>query len=619
MPLADHDPVLGWARLSNCDDFHGRPEPRRLKRAARDQSIEPSAIKNPDMFSTIYCVCGRFHGAGYTICRIASLPFWQLLTQPLVPLSNRGLSWCWLGMRSNNGVPSSYGSSVLLVSLARLVRLVILTSERARMASSSISVNSPFEVSASRRALTGQPEVPSETTRDHLFISYAGEDHTFARWLALRLTAEGYKVWIDQFEMLGGESWPRVIDIAIKTRTFRMLGLLSKHSIAKPNPLKERTLALNIAKQPGMERFLVPINVDGLTSVELDWLTSDITFVPFATSWHKGLVQLLKLLEREHCPRDVREGRAIVSRLVCSSEMVSDTPELLTSNRCVFSRVPECIKGYRISPALKRENGSLRAVLRDWSVYSVSPNLVLAFHPPPKDLARWFRANVLQSYDWINNDVIEGIDSRNVVVSLLRGCIETRLQRAGFEWSAAAEAYVFPGPQGQRIRVTLPSGKTTTVQQSGERTFFRVGQSKIPYRYRLAVNLMIDRIGADEFGLTWRLGFHLTDTGDEPLPSSQHLSRRKHITRCWHNYHWLVRYLAAMQSCADDNELIRVGPDDEQQVVLDCRPAAFEVDKSLNEEKLGALRDVSDEDADAVPVSDDSRDDSSDQRDNGDE
>lgn len=487
------------------------------------------------------------------------------------------------------------------------------------MVGSSIMAKSPTEVATLHRECKGRPEFQSDAARDHLFISYAGEDQTFARWLALRLTSEGYKVWIDQFELLGGESWPRDIDIAIKTRTFRMLGLLSKYSIAKPTPLKERTLALNIAKQPGREGFLVPINVDGLAAVELDWLTSDITFVPFATSWPNGLAQLFKLLEREQCPRDVREGRAIVSRLVSTSEMVSDTRELLTSNRCIFSRVPERITAFRVSPGLTRKSGSLHDALRDWSVYSVSPNLVLAFHPPGEDLGTWLRAEVVQTYDWPNNDVIEGIDTRNVVVHLLRGCIETRLRRAGFEWSTAAEAYVFPGLHGQRVRVTLPSGATTTVQHSGERTFFRVGQPKVRYRYRLAVKLVVDRIGADEFGLIWRLRFELTDTNDEPLPSSQHLSRRKHITRCWRNYHWLVRHLAAIQRCADDDELIRIGPDDEGQVILNCRPTAFEVNKSLNEEKLGELRDVSDEEADAVAVSDESQDDSRDQKDHGDE
>lgn len=87
--------------------------------------------------------------------------------------------------------------------------------------------------------------------RDHLFISYAGEDHTLAKWLALRLTAEGYAVWMDSLRLLGGESYPRDIDQALKERTFRLIAVLTRHSIGKPNPRKERTLGLNIARARG--------------------------------------------------------------------------------------------------------------------------------------------------------------------------------------------------------------------------------------------------------------------------------------------------------------------------------------------------------------------------------
>ena len=61
--------------------------------------------------------------------------------------------------------------------------------------------------------------------RDHLFISYATEDFALAEWLALRLTIEGYKVWCDRFELLGGESYPKDIDKAMKEKTFRVLAL----------------------------------------------------------------------------------------------------------------------------------------------------------------------------------------------------------------------------------------------------------------------------------------------------------------------------------------------------------------------------------------------------------
>jgi hypothetical protein len=42
--------------------------------------------------------------------------------------------------------------------------------------------------------------------RDHLFVSYAGEDGLFVDWICRKLVSEGYKVWCDRLKLLGGES-----------------------------------------------------------------------------------------------------------------------------------------------------------------------------------------------------------------------------------------------------------------------------------------------------------------------------------------------------------------------------------------------------------------------------
>ena len=133
----------------------------------------------------------------------------------------------------------------------------------------------------------------NNTAKEHLFISYATEDSKFAEWLALRLTADGYKVWCDRTHLLGGESYPDDIDDAIKNRTFRLLALLSRASLRKPNPKKERTLALNIARERSID-FLIPLNVDGLSATELDWMTSDLTFIPFHVNWAMGFASFLR-------------------------------------------------------------------------------------------------------------------------------------------------------------------------------------------------------------------------------------------------------------------------------------------------------------------------------------
>jgi hypothetical protein len=103
-------------------------------------------------------------------------------------------------------------------------------------------------------------DMPANAT--HLFISYADEDANLASWVARKLAAMGYGVWFDRMKMLGGEPWPQTIDDAIRNRTFRMLALMSANSISKPNPTKERTLALRLGRQRDIPDFLITLKLD---------------------------------------------------------------------------------------------------------------------------------------------------------------------------------------------------------------------------------------------------------------------------------------------------------------------------------------------------------------------
>lgn len=441
--------------------------------------------------------------------------------------------------------------------------------------------------------------------RDHLFISYAWEDQIFARWLALRLTAEGYKVWIDQLKLLGGESWPTDIDKAIKDRTFRMLGLLSRHSLRKDNPKKERTLALGISKQPGRGGFLIPVNVDGLAPTDLDWLTSDLTFIPFAQSWARGLQQLLKLLEREQCPRsDIDQGRLVAARSAFSSDLIRNEAEMLVSNMCRFAVVPKLLHAYRVRPQLEQKSPALRDARRDWGFHTVSPHRVLAFHPPPPDLGTWLQVERAQSYLWGEHDEIDGVLPHTAVSRTLRGIVEAELSRRGFVWSGAAEGFVVPGAHGQMVPVSLPSGTKTTVKLSGDRTFFRAGQEKQAYRYRTAVKVSIER-AEDGYRAVFRLQYDLTEPSGESLPATQRHSRRKHLTRRWSNYHWMVRHLALIQMLTTQSSVISAGADPEGRVVLDGAPMMFGVSVSIDEANVKGTAGTSDEEADASPADDD--------------
>jgi len=222
----------------------------------------------------------------------------------------------------------------------------------------------------------------SAKTRDHLFISYATEDWPFVEWLALRLTAEGYKVWCDRFKLLGGESYPKDIDAAIKWRTFRFLAVLSHHSVNKPNPLKERTLALNLSKERE-ENFVVPINLDGISPTDLDWMVSDLTFISFHHSWAEGLSQLLKLLETLNAPREFSNGRLAAASWFEAGHLVVRKQERLWLNLAEIKELPKDI--YRYEAAAFIPEDERLQMLKLWPHVSEG-KVFWAFAPPPREL-----------------------------------------------------------------------------------------------------------------------------------------------------------------------------------------------------------------------------------------
>ena len=177
--------------------------------------------------------------------------------------------------------------------------------------------------------------------RDHIFVSYAWEDVAFVEWLVYKLTSLGYKVWCDRIKIFGGDPFPKDIDEAIKNRTHRFLAVMSKYSVEKPNPSKERTLAHSISKERGTN-FIIPLNL-GLKPTELDWMTSDLSYVDFSSNWAEGLAQLLKALEKSDTPCTFEEGKDLIENSLISTEIIKTEPEKIYSNFLKIKKIPDAI------------------------------------------------------------------------------------------------------------------------------------------------------------------------------------------------------------------------------------------------------------------------------------
>jgi len=418
---------------------------------------------------------------------------------------------------------------------------------------------------------------------DHLFISYAYEDAALADWLVRRLTAEGYRVWYDRFKLLGGESYPRDIDFAIKNETFRVIALLSRHSLQKPNPRKERTLALNISRARQKD-FLIPLNVDGLRPEDIDWMTSDLTFIPFNQSWASGFRQLLSKLQAIDAPKLLSDGHRIAAATFPEHGLVRNKTEILFSNQLQFLKIPEVVRRFRFSRPIEREDATL--ALRSWAFYSLDRQNVLAFHPP-STLPGGLTVTAAGGTAWRYQTKINGIPTANIVVFLLKRSLVVHCIHKGLSSTSKDEVF-FPAGFLDDGKLHFPSwdGKQTWIQVSGERSIRRLGRTPERYRYHLSFRFSIQQKLCRAHALQIRLRLHITDTAGEPLPPRSAIARRKAICRSWWNDKWLKRLLAVCSFLSNGNDVIEIGIPGEEQVVLSSHPVQLELPVGINEDAL---------------------------------
>ena len=423
---------------------------------------------------------------------------------------------------------------------------------------------------------------PKPAEQDHLFISYAWEDRALADWLTLRLTAEGYRVWCDRFKMLGGERFPHHIDLAIKTQTFRLLALLSRHSLNKPNPTKERTLALAISRERGID-FMIPLNVDGLKPTELNWMLSDLSYISF-TNWAEGLQQLLKRLRSLDAPRPiVEQGKQFAAEIFLPSEVLLHQPETLYTNCLRFERIPSMLRFFRFTR--QPTPAELDTLSNTWAFYPLDEVRVFAFEAPDR-LPRG-SLELLRESPWREVQEVEGVVTINIISNLLRQSLICKLISKGLRRDPESGLIYFPpgAVKNNRIFFINERGRSVPLQTVGVRKF-----QGGPYRYHLAPTFRVRQDVESSFVAQLKVRLFLTDVKGNRLDAASALVRRKALTRNWFNHQWLSRQLAICAYLSEGREKIAVGQSTTDPIVLEAMPIHGDVPISINERYLAPLR-----------------------------
>lgn len=423
--------------------------------------------------------------------------------------------------------------------------------------------------------------------RDHLFISYATEDWPFVEWLTLRLTAEGYKVWCDRIKLLGGESYPKDIDVAIKWRTFRFLTVLSHHSIKKPNPLKERTMALNLAKERN-ENFVVPINLDGISPSDLDWMVSDLTFVPFHFGWADGLKQLLKLLEAVNAPRELANGKSAAAGWFEAKQFVTRKQERLWSNLAEVRELPRDI--YRYETAFSIPEDERLQLLKQWPHVN-DEQVFWAFEQPPREFDDNYKFSEQGRRQNWNSMRVNDPGLRHLAVRLLNESLKSVALAQGLKVTPDGKACYFPDGWLPNNRLTFEGydGKPTWISSVGIRNF-RTLTGKESCRYHLVPHM---RVWLDhEIGCVIQVRVHLflTNLDGQAIEGKAALRRRKRICRAWWNYQWLARTFAMLQFLAGGKPSIQIGHSSPQRLVISKYPLTAHIAVGLDESQIGLAK-----------------------------
>lgn len=430
-----------------------------------------------------------------------------------------------------------------------------------------------------------------DANSDYLFISYASEDYELAEWLTLKLTGQGYLVWCDRIKLLGGESYPRDIDRAIKEQTFRLLALLSRHSISKPRPVKERTLALNIGQERGVD-FLIPLNVDGLSSTELDWMTSDITFIAFHENWASGFSQLLEKLDSIGAPRPRARGREDVCQWSSTNVPVSEEPEQVWTNLLEIKELPRTLLRF------SRRTPSTGDWPEEWPHYRQDDGVAWAFEPPPGASSMLDLKSEEVAYE--DDSGRQGVRLKDAVSYLVRRHLTKHCLAKGLRFSVDRKDLYFPADLCPKNRLTFESydGRKTWVQAVGERTFRQRTGLREVCRYHLSPGFRPVLRAFDIPVIQVQLRVHLTDARGSPLEPRKALRRRKAICKRWWNREWLSRLIGVFAWLSDGQESFCIAEGASGRLILSGTPLRLTAPFGIDESALTAAK--PDEDAEII-------------------
>jgi hypothetical protein len=424
--------------------------------------------------------------------------------------------------------------------------------------------------------------------RDLLFISHATpEDNEFAKWLALRLAAEGYPVFCEIVDFLGGEDPWKDIEQVIRQRAVKILFVLTNISKDKRGTRKELNLADQIARKESLDDFIIPLKIEAVPHYDVNIELQTTLPISFEDGWAKGLNQLIEKLEQQKVEKNPNfNPNAVTSwwRNHFSADAgLLETPEELLSNWYPISGIPNKIYFHIFQPGVDIE---CEDMLNEFP-YVFYNNGILTFTKIDDfgdnqqlfgDTHYFYIDDLL---DDKHNSFISEQDARNKISDLLRQAWEKLLVSRGLKLYELAS-----GSQ---------CGYFVKDQVAGDRLYYdeidKTEKGKKPYRGIIGFKTINKATGKKRY---WHFGISaiplmraskyfavsphviFSDDGQEIWLDKDKMHKAKmRQTSNWWNAEWRDRILAVMHYLANEKNEIELIFGSDSIVIVEKTPLRF--------------------------------------------
>lgn len=410
--------------------------------------------------------------------------------------------------------------------------------------------------------------------REFLFLSHASpEDNVFTLWLALQLAKEGYPVWCDLTKLLGGEETWSDIEKVIRNNTRKFVYVVSKTSNTKKGPLKELTVAENVARDRSLEEFIIPVLIDDLPPRNINIQLSLINAIAFKEGWARGLKMLLDKLEKIGFPKSERFTPAAVASWWKSQFDAEDTvvaePDQYLSNWFALEDLPRDIyfhilwdqvnkkaevRGELPYPAFQHNNRLVTFAKAEDFAGKLGESVVIA------DTHRFATQDLIDGN--LSKDILPRKEGRDFIIRLLRTGWELMLKQRAlpiYELANDVRSFYFTRGLAEHNAVSFRRGsKTYHRQVVGYRTVtnLKTREQRIEYWH---FGIQAKPLVYPALAVAVKPHVIFTDDGTTPWESKKRMhSARRRQCKSWWNDEWRDRILAAMTWLAGENGKIEV-------------------------------------------------------------